>query len=74
MKQSRTLRSLPNILSIHANVQTDAELDLWRSIVEPPVEKVDAKGSAVVVHEEDKAWLPHMIKYVRQGDLYSMIN
>jgi hypothetical protein len=30
-RHTRTTRSLPNVLSLHANVNTDVELDLWRS-------------------------------------------
>jgi hypothetical protein len=60
VKQSRILRRLPHILSIHANVQTDADLDLWRSLSEAPPKAGGTSSSSST--DDDRAWLPHMIK------------
>jgi hypothetical protein len=59
VRQSRLLRRLPAILSVHANVQTDAELDLWRSNNDAP----KIVGVSSIDDDCDRAWLPHMIKY-----------
>lgn len=50
-RQTRSFTSLPNVLNIHCNVSTDAQLDLWRTPTKP-------KGGAV----GGGSWLPLFLR------------